>query len=60
VDAEPLVVRLLWLGERGGEAANLCDEVAQRVRVQLLDLGCVVVSERADSRELFVVWCSVV
>jgi len=46
---DPLVVRLLWLGERGGAAESVCGRVAVKVRAELLGLGCVVVSEGAVS-----------
>jgi hypothetical protein len=43
VDAEPLIVRLLWLGEKTGLAASVCDAVVVRVRPHLQHLSCVVV-----------------
>ena len=48
---DPCMIRLLWLGGRQGVAARVCDAVAVRFRPVATSMGCVVVSQGADTCE---------
>ena len=45
---EPIMVKLVWIGDQGGRAARVCDNVAVRIRALMVELECVVVSESAE------------